>query len=349
MLVSLLLLHLFCLVTILSFLQSKETMNSSSTIWISMSTCMSASAPHKAHYSYQAGAVLATFLWVNLVNAKVIVTLVAEETDDDDEIKYLQNVLTKMGAVVNIMKKEEDIGCVLMAQTARMLAFNLPMVSDNDIIMMADTDMFPTDQGFLDPLYHNYQVWVYWWEAVVFLNESFPMSMLAMEAKTWSRLLNYSTSVRELSKLPGSRQRVFTVQGDTMDTWEVDQSVTTTAILKSGLCSAPGNSSLWTKLGLKPENHNYSGENTERATCWHGQGWGQCRASLGMQYYPGIPGCTWWHALLPREFLEQVVPTTSPLYRLVHDHGLLFESDARLTQISDGKNFKKLSEFGFYK
>ena len=55
-------------------------------------------------------------------------TLVAEETDDDDEIKYLQNVLTKMGAVVNIMKKEEDIGCVLMAQTARMLAFNLPMV-----------------------------------------------------------------------------------------------------------------------------------------------------------------------------------------------------------------------------
>ena len=59
-------------------------------------------------------------------------TLVAEETDDDDEIKYLQNVLTKMGAVVNIMKKEEDIGCVLMAQTARMLAFNLPMVKLSD-------------------------------------------------------------------------------------------------------------------------------------------------------------------------------------------------------------------------
>ena len=60
-------------------------------------------------------------------------TLVAEETDDDDEIKYLQNVLTKMGAVVNIMKKEENIGCVLMAQTARMLAFNLPMVKLSDV------------------------------------------------------------------------------------------------------------------------------------------------------------------------------------------------------------------------
>ena len=145
------------------------------------------------------------------------------------------------------------------------------------------------------------------------MNESFPMSMLAMAAGTWSKLLNYSTTVTELSKLPGSRQRVFTEQGDTMDTWEVDQSVTTTAILQSGLCSAPVNSSLWTKLGLKPSNNGE--KNVDRATCWHGQGWGQCRSSLGMQHYPGIQGCAWWHNLLPRELLEQVVPTNSPLYR----------------------------------
>ena len=31
-------------------------------------------------------------------------------------------------------------------------------VSDNDIIMMADTDMFPTDENFLKPLHKNYQV-----------------------------------------------------------------------------------------------------------------------------------------------------------------------------------------------
>ena len=149
----------------------------------------------------------------------------------------------------------------------------------------------------------------------MFLNESFPMSMLAMKAATWSRMLNFSTSVAELSKLPGSRRRVFTDKGDTMDTWEVDQSVTTTAILRSGLCSVPDSCSLWTKLGLKQVDVEYIDEHAERETCWHGQGWGQCRASLGMQYYPRMPGCAWWHAKLPAQWLEQILPAKSPLYR----------------------------------
>ena len=77
----------------------------------------------------QAGAVLATFLWVTLVRTNVIVTIIVEEKDDGDAVEDLKNILTKVGAVVTIMEKEDDIGCVLMAQTARMLAFNLPMVS----------------------------------------------------------------------------------------------------------------------------------------------------------------------------------------------------------------------------
>ena len=142
----------------------------------------------------------------------------------------------------------------------------------------------------------------------MFLNESFPMSMLAMRAKTWSELLNFSTTVLELSKLPGSRRRVFTKEGDTMDTWEVDQSVTTTAILQAGLCSAPV---LAAKLGVTRSKN----MTRDQAMCWHGQGWGQCRASLGMQHYPGMPGCTWWHSLLPAQLLSQIVHTNTPVYR----------------------------------
>jgi len=280
------------------------------------------------------------------MKARVIVTLVVEEgDDDDDDVRVLQNILTKVGAVVHIMEKEDNITCVLMAQTARMLAYNLPMVSDDDLIMMADTDMFPTDEQFLKPLHQSYQVWIYWWEAVVFLNESFPMSMLAMKAKTWSTLLNFSTTVLELSKLPGSKRRVFTEEGDTMDTWEVDQSVTTTAILQAGLCSAPA---LAAKLGLTTLPTTKDKDMArDQARCWHGQGWGQCRASLGMQHYPGMPGCTWWHALLPAQLLARIVDTSTPLYRLAANHGLLFESDPHQTQVKEGEKIVKLEHFGF--
>ena len=77
---------------------------------------------------------VATFLWVSLMKARVIVTLVVEDDDDDDDddddVRVLQNILTKVGAVVHIMEKENNISCVLMAQTARMLAYNLPMVRE---------------------------------------------------------------------------------------------------------------------------------------------------------------------------------------------------------------------------
>ena len=157
-------------------------------------------------------------------------------------------------------------------------------------------------------------MWIYWWEAVIHLNESFPMSMLAMRAETWSALLKHSTTVTQLSQLAGAKQRVFTTEGETTDTWEVDQSVTTTAILTAGLCSPPKNASVWSKLALKPETIR-TGEHQDKRTCWHGQGWGQCRASLGTYYFPGMSGCTWWHAGIPREVIEQLLPTDSPLYR----------------------------------
>ena len=119
--------------------------------------------------------------------------------------------------------------------------------------MAADTDLFPVDHGFLDPLGkwerckkyihnriykvsffpdHDFLVWVFWWEAVVILGESFPLGLLAMTSSTWASVLSSASTVTELSRLPGSSRRVFTLTNQTTNTWELDQSVTTSALLR---------------------------------------------------------------------------------------------------------------------
>ena len=105
-------------------------------------------------------------------------------------------------------------------------------VAGDDIIMTADTDLFPVNPDFLQPLRQDVQIWVFWWEAVIFLKESFPLGLLAMKATVWSDLMRSARTVRELTRLPGSSRRVFTSENKTMDTWEIDQSVTSTAILR---------------------------------------------------------------------------------------------------------------------
>ena len=105
-------------------------------------------------------------------------------------------------------------------------------VDGEDIIMTADTDLFPVSTDFLKPLRQDFKIWVFWWEAVLFLKESFPLGLLAMKARVWSDLMKSSRTVTELTRLPGSSRRVFTSENKTTDTWEIDQSVTTTAILR---------------------------------------------------------------------------------------------------------------------
>ena len=80
--------------------------------------------------------------------------------------------------------------------------------------MMGDSDMLITSPSILAPLNHpdKWEVWVYWWEAVVHLNQSFPLSLLTMRADAWRRLMGGATTVREVTLLPGATRRVFTRQ-----------------------------------------------------------------------------------------------------------------------------------------
>ena len=98
-------------------------------IWISMSICISDhNAPHKAHYNYQAALILSSFLWRRIFRERVLVSLVTEEKSNKESLESLKETLQMLDVDVIIVEKEEDISCVLMAQTSRILAYNYPEV-----------------------------------------------------------------------------------------------------------------------------------------------------------------------------------------------------------------------------
>jgi len=132
-------------------------------IWVSLSTCLSTTVPHKAGYSFAASTVLATWLWTRLTSAKVLVTLITDDNRDQEAV-FLQGALSDLGAHVSLRQVETNISCVLMAQVARLLAFNDQRVAGEDLVMMGDSDMLITSPAILAPLSQpeKWEVWVYW-------------------------------------------------------------------------------------------------------------------------------------------------------------------------------------------
>ena len=120
--------------------------------WISMSLCVSSTASHKSNYSYKAAVILSTYLWRTLFDRNVLVQLIYENDEDYWAARDLEGTLLILGADVLVTRSEVNISCVLMGQTARILAYNHHAVSEDDIVMTADTDLFPTNPQFLGPL-----------------------------------------------------------------------------------------------------------------------------------------------------------------------------------------------------
>ena len=89
-----------------------------------MSICVSENAPHKTHYNYQAALVVSSFLWRKIFQARVLVSLIVEKNRDHSVLESLEKTLEMIGVDVIILEQEENISCVLMAQTARILAYN---------------------------------------------------------------------------------------------------------------------------------------------------------------------------------------------------------------------------------
>ena len=133
-----------------------------------MSVCLSSTAEHKSGYSYPASVILSAWMWINLYDSQVIVNLIYQDDTDSDNVNDIKSALDTIGAHVLVTPTELNTSCVLMGQLARILAYNYKKVNStkkdkykydgvikvnaNDIIMTADTDLFPVGYDFLKPL-----------------------------------------------------------------------------------------------------------------------------------------------------------------------------------------------------
>ena len=76
-------------------------------------------------------------------------------------------------------------------------------------------------------------------------------------------------------------------------------------IYRSNLCELPSNNLLWSNLGIEPPPKNI--QDHVRRGCWVGEGWGQCKMSLGMFHYPDVDTCRWWHSHVPAQVLGLII------------------------------------------
>ena len=55
------------------------------------------------------------------------------------------------------------------------------------------------------------EAWVFWWEAVVLLDQSFPLGLLAARATTWRHLVKGARTLAHLASLPGAARWVVVI------------------------------------------------------------------------------------------------------------------------------------------
>ena len=76
-------------------------------------------------------------------------------------MKEYKRSLESYGATVFLVPTGSEIKCVLKSQLIRLLAYQLPFVKDEDIIVTADVDAFPMTKDIYKPLLLNRKIWLY--------------------------------------------------------------------------------------------------------------------------------------------------------------------------------------------
>ena len=144
-----------------------------------------------------------------------------------------------------------------------------------------------------------------------FLGETFGISLLTLRKKDWRLILLNISSCEKIMDTFSDITEVRTLLFGTSTLgqhWESDQNVVTAQLLRLGICSVPRNNRLNT---LFMQNLNITGNNTnDSATCFKGQGYGECRSfNFGNTWYKQIGGCTWFHHWYPLELLQTILQT----------------------------------------
>ena len=131
--------------------------------WITMGLCWSANAQvyGKENFPYKEAAPLSSQLWMKLTPAKVIMQIVYSEQEISEELKEYKKNLESYGATVFLVPTGNYMKCVLKSQLIRLLAYQLPFIKDEDIIVTADVDAFPMTKDIFKPLLLDRKIWLY--------------------------------------------------------------------------------------------------------------------------------------------------------------------------------------------
>jgi len=271
--------------------------------WITMGLCWSANAQvhGKENFPYKEAAPLSSQLWMKITPAKVIMQIVYSEPEISDELKEYKKKLESYGAVVFLVPTGPDIKCVLKSQMIRLLAFALPFIQDDDILVTADVDAFVMTPDTYKPLLlPGRQIWLYRYAFTLGTGSTFMMPFIGIRASVWRNILEYDLSMDqpEKGRLGNGLPKMIEEYGTKMSfkesyTWDIDQHILSHAILKSGICSLPKDNKLWKELNLEPN------EFDDSKTCWHGSGiYEDCNnvlwsRNMFIRYSGG--NCKWWH------------------------------------------------------
>ena len=151
--------------------------------------------------------------------------------------------------------------CVLKTQLIRLLAYQLPFIEDEDIIVTADVDAFVMTSDIYKPLLlPGRKIWLYRYGFTLGSGATFMMPFIGIKASVWRQILDYDNSLDLPQKglLGNGLPALVEKYGAKMNfsqsyTWDIDQHVLSHAILNSGLCSLPGDNKLWQELGITPK------------------------------------------------------------------------------------------------
>ena len=262
-------------------------------IWITMGLCWSTNTQYhgKNKFPYKDAAPFSSQLWMKLTPARVIMQIVYSEAKPSEELIQYKETLEGYGALVKLVPSG-GMKCVLKAQLIRILAFGLPEVRPNDIVVTADVDAFVMTPEIAHPLtvLRKKKIWLYRYELSQNMGYTFMMPFIGARAGVWKDILDYNGSLEEMIKSYGKKMNFSDDY-----TWDVDQHIVSHAILSSGLCTIDSGNKLWKELNLEPPDPPVD----DSSTCWHGSGvYEDCNNKLWtrnvMIRYHGR-GCKWWH------------------------------------------------------
>lgn len=231
--------------------------------WITMALCWSANAQvhGKENFPYKDATPLSTQLWMKLTPAKVILQIVYSEPEISDELKEYKRELENYGAVVFLVPTGTEMKCVLKSQLIRLLAYRLPFVKDDDIIVTADVDAFVMTPDIYKPLLlPGRKIWLYRYGFTLGSGSTFMMPFIGIKVSVWKQIIDYDGSLDFPQKglLGNNLPKMVEEYGKKMKfsdsyTWDIDQHILSHAILKSDLCSLPGDNKLWVELNIEPK------------------------------------------------------------------------------------------------